>query len=316
MTRGSSRARAWMCGGVAALLAMTGCAADVGAAPPAALASRTLADRFARPEETLEYHFMLDLPALRDSSLAADFAAHVAAPLAGLGSVAAPGPPGWTSYLDSRAGGLARRRLIVRLRRGHVTVKARAASPGALLDLPSCSGRKYEIDQFVAPEYSISSDVPCDGGDAEVLATGSVAAVWSLLERRCPDLWHQLRPAVSAAGRIECAGPARTYDAAVTLEHPAAGVLASAAIAVWFFPPSERQLVELSFTGHVRDRERLEALASYVTSWLSERALLARDQRTKTEQCLSAYLRPHPGARPDTISERARSAASRGAARP
>lgn len=49
--------------------------------------------------------------------------------------------------------------LILRVRDGQITLKARGPSAASVADLAKCDAKKYEIDYFDTPEYSVSSDI-------------------------------------------------------------------------------------------------------------------------------------------------------------
>jgi hypothetical protein len=253
-----------------------------------------LARRFAQPDQTVEYHFMIQVPALSEAGLARSYQARVVEPLkavADLGALDAWKPG---VYLDSPGRDLQRHNLIVRVRRRHVDFKARAASPAALLDLEACSSRKYELDWFGTPEYSISSEIAFDAGEFDATPPAlTPARLWKFVERKCPEVWEQLRPVIGASGEIVVPGVAHMYDAEASLKHPAGTRVKQAGVTVWFFPPTDRFLVELSFTGFVRDRAAMDSMYAELGSRLRKAGLLRADQSSKTEQYFDAYLGPH-----------------------
>jgi hypothetical protein len=59
---------------------------------------------------------------------------------------------------------------------------------------------------------------------------------------------------------------------------------------VWFFPPTNKALVELAFTGYVRDKAALDRLYRDFGKFLKEAGLLKTEQVSKTEQYFQAYL--------------------------
>ncbi len=275
------------------VLALCGGVAPATASPPA---SSGLAEQFARPDQTIEYHLMLRTPSMSEAALADSFAAWVAGPLKVVADVGPPGHCRLGRYVDSRARGLWAHHLVIRVRDGLLTAKVRSSSPVHLLDLAACSARKYEEDCFAALEYSISSDVRFaagDWGDGE--SPGSVQQLWDLLARDCPGLWSQLRPLIAGTAGLEIPGAAHIYAAEATL-HPAPAVtLVKAGVEVWFLPPTDRALAELSFTGYVKDRVVLDGLWREIRRELRAAHLLRADQSSKTEQYFAACFGASPG---------------------
>ena len=259
----------------------------------APVASRALAERFLQPDQTVEYHFMIRVAVLSEPDLEHSFQAAVIGPLKAVADVGMLGKCAPSVYVDSQGRGLKKHDLIVRVRAGHITIKARAASPGAMVDLARCTSRKYEIDQFSTPEYSISSEIGFAAGDSDITAPAlTPAAVWDSVEERCPQVWQQLRPVVRNSGRLEIPGVAHMYSAEATLKHPAGARVKEASVAVWFFPPTDKFLVELAFTGYVRDRAEMDRMYGEVGASLRAAGLLCADQSSKTQQYFTAYFGP------------------------
>jgi hypothetical protein len=289
----------------ALLLAVALPAAIAGASPREAAAARApaapapatagaLAARFAQPDQTLEYHFMIRVPALAEADLSRTYQAGVVEPLKG---VAELGPLGnWKPdvYVDSPGRDLRKHHLIVRVRRGRIAFKERAASPSALLDLEACTSRKYEMDWFGRPEYSISTEIAFDPAEFDATPPAlTTAKLWDFVERKCPGMWRQVRPLVVRASQdLQVPGVAHMYGAQASLKIPAAAKVKEASVAVWFFPPTDRFLVELSFTGFVRDRAGLDSMYTELKGRLQATGLLQADQSSKTEQYFDAYLGP------------------------
>ncbi len=281
---------------VALLAAIAGardCSGAAAAAPvaPASAAAGVLAERFAQPGQTIEYHFMIRVPALAESSLARSYAFAVIEPLGAVAELGALGrwKPG--VYVDSKRRDLQKHNLIVRVRRKHIDLKARAASPAALLDLEACTSRKYEMDWFGTPEYSISSEITFDRDEFDAMPPALMPAkLWDFVQRKCPGVWEQIRPAVQGSGELEIPGVAHMYDAEASLKHPAGTKVKEASVTVWFFPPTDHFLVELSFTGFVKDRAAMDSMYIELKARLGTAGLLRADQTSKTEQYFDAYL--------------------------
>ena len=276
------------------VLAASPSAAPAGPLPTIAsapAAPESLRARFARPDQTVEYHFMLQVDSLSEGTLASAYAARVVGPLRAVADLEPLGKWKPCIYVDSRARDLQRRHLIVRLRQGRIDVKARAAAPAALLDLGECTSRKYEMDYFGTPDYSISSEIVFDRDELDVRSPAwPPGRLWDLLERNCPAMGRQLRAEVPRLGAVEIPGVAHMYGAPAVLKHPAGSRVKEAGIAVWFFPPTGRFLVELSFTGYVRDRADMDRMYADLAARLAAAGLLRKDQSSKTEQYFQAYF--------------------------
>jgi hypothetical protein len=287
--------------------------AQVSAAPTAAgvpaivlpTGPRTLGERFAQPDETVEYHFMIGVAALSEAELPSAFQAGVVDPLKAVADVGVLGKCALAAYVDTRGRALEERHLIVRVREGSITVKARAAAPADLPDLEACVSRKYEIDRFGAAEYSISSEIRCGADEVDIRSPAlTPAAVWAAIEEKCPGVWKQLRPVIRSARELEIPGVAHMYSAPVTLKHPVGARAREASVAVWFFPPTEKFLVELAFTGYVKDRADMERMHGELEARLRTAGLLRTDQTSKTQQYFAAYFASTPG-RPRSGTRRA-----------
>ena len=265
----------------------------------APVAFDALGERFAQPDQTIEYHFMIRVAALSEADLGSAYQAGVVEPLKAVADVGALGRCKAGIYVDSKGRGLQQHNVIVRVRDGRITIKARAASPSALLDLASCASRKYEMDYFGTPDYSISSEFGFGADELDIRPPAlTPARLWDLIGRKCPGVWQQLRPVVRSSGTVEIPGVAHTYGAAATLKHPAAAKVKEAGVAVWFFPPTDRFLVELSFTGFVKDRADMDRMYAELGAALRSAGLLRAEQSSKTEQYFDAYF--GPGNTPDS----------------
>lgn len=274
---------------LAALVATTALASSAFAqtAPAGGLAAS-----FAKPDQTIEYHFMIAAPGLAEADLDKAYKSAVVDPLAVVAEVGALEKPKPGIYVDSRAQGLEKANLIVRVRRGQITVKARAAAPDALLDLAPCSSKKYEMDWFGTPDYSISSDIKFKDEEFDVKASAwTPPKLFDFIGAKCPAIAAQLAPKVAAAGAIEIPGTATMYGASAKLKHPQGGDI-DAGVSVWFFPPTKVSLVELAFTGKVADKARYEKVYGDTLAELKKAGLLAADQTSKTQQYFAAYFGP------------------------
>ena len=251
----------------------------------------TSAARFAEPDQTVEYHFMIAVPAMTEGDLESSFGARIVEPLKAVADVGALGACKLGRYVDSKERGLSRHHLIVRVRDGQITIKARASTPAVLLDLQGCTSKKYEMDYFGTPDYSISSDVAFSPDEYDLTGpTPGIARLWELIERKCPGVWRQIRPAVTGSAGLVIPGVAHMYSAEATLKHASAAKLKEAGVAVWFFPPTDRFLVELAFTGFVKDRAEVDGMYAALRARLRAAGLLRADQSSKTRQYFAAYF--------------------------
>ena len=126
---------------------------------PQAWAQKAKAESFAQKDQTMEYHFMLVEGDLTEKNMTKFLAEKIIAPLKPICDIEVLSKPRTGIYVDSRDRVLDKNKIILRVREGLITAKARAPAPEVLLDLEKCSAKKYEVDYFGQPEYSISSDI-------------------------------------------------------------------------------------------------------------------------------------------------------------
>lgn len=257
----------------------------------AAWAKNAKAESFAQPDQTMEYHFMLNEGGLTEKNIVRFLAEKIIAPLKPICDIELLFKPKKGIYVDSRESVLNKNNIILRVREGQITTKTRALVPEVLLDLEKCSAKKYEVDYFYQPEYSISSDIKFKTEEFDVSPSKwTITDLLGFMGKQCPALLNQLRPVVKDGADIEIPGVALMYSADVTLKHPLAGKARDAGLSVWFFPPTNRALVELSFGGYVRDRAELDPLYAEIGKFLKDAGLLKAEQVSKTEQYFRAYL--------------------------
>ena len=129
------------------------------ASSPAAGEATSVAQKFARPDQTLEYHFMLKTPPFteenRDQALGPLLDA-----MKSIGEIGKLKGPREGAYIDTKDRMLEGRNLILRLRPNLITIKARGTSMDTLIDLKPCVSNKYEQDYFEEIGYSISAEHP------------------------------------------------------------------------------------------------------------------------------------------------------------
>jgi hypothetical protein len=254
-------------------------------------AQKAKAESFAAQDQTMEYHFMLDEGDLTEKNMAKFLAEKIIAPLKPICDIQPLEKPKKGIYVDSRDRVLEKEKIILRVREGQITAKARALAPEVLLDLEKCSTKKYEMDYFQQPEYSISSDIKFKKEEFDVSPSRwTIPDLLGFMGKQCPALLEQLRPVVKDGAGIEIPGVAIMYGADVTLKHSLARKAKGAGLAVWFFPPTNRALVELTFGGYIRDRAELDPLYAEIGKFLKEAGLLKAEQVSKTEQYFRTYI--------------------------
>ena len=195
------------------------------------------------------------------------------------------------AYLDTRDRVLDKAHLIVRLRGGLFTVKARSTDLASLTDLQPCTRIKYEQDFFDEVGYSISSEVVFKKEEwLEDPTKASAKDVMAFLQAKCPALGSQLEPILKPLQSLVAPGVARMYSAEFKLNHPLAARLKEANVAAWLFPGSPHTLVEVAWTGLVSDKAALDRMYYEVRDKLANAGLLTPDQSSKTEQYFKAFL--------------------------
>lgn len=260
-------------------------------APLSATAQKLLKD-FSSAEETLEYHFMLNVPAVNEANRAEVVAALVEKlkPIVQIGELTGPKTG---AYIDTRDRVLDKAHLILRLRPGLFTVKARSTSLNELIDLQACTGQKvkYERDFFEEPGYSISSEYKFK--KEEWIADPTKATVqqtMAFMQDKCPSLLKQLEPFLQPMQSLAAPGTAQMYSAEIKLDHPLNATFKESGFSLWMFPGSAYTLGEIAWTGKVKDKSALDQLYQETREKLMSAGLLAQDQSSKTEQYFYAYF--------------------------
>ena len=254
--------------------------------------AQKLLKNFSSAEETLEYHFMLNVPAVTEANKAEVFAA-VAERLKPIVRVSELTGPKTGAYIDTRDRALGKARLILRLRPGQMTVKARSTSLNDLLDLQPCTGQKikYEKDFFEEPGFSITSEYRFKKDEWLADPTrATVQQTMSFMQDKCPDLLKQLAPLLRPIESISAPGTALMYSADVQLDHPLQAGFKESGFSLWLFPGTTQGLAEIAWTGRVKDKVALEQLYLEVRGKLAQAGMLAKDQSSKTEQYFQAYF--------------------------
>jgi hypothetical protein len=251
--------------------------------------AKSVRDNFGQPKETIEYHFMLKVSDIREKDVEKTLQVSVVDPLKPLVEMERLGKPRSGIYIDSRNYVLDKSYLTVRVRQGQITVRSRGATPEILIDVGDCGSKKYEMDYFVKPYYSISSDIKFKPEEfATTPPALTIPGLWEFMEKKCPALFSQIQPYLKDAA-IEIPGVATMYSADIKLNHPLATKLKEAGLTVWFFPPTDQTLVEFAFTGYNRDREDLDKLYAEIMESVKKAGLLNAEQISKTRQYFRAY---------------------------
>jgi len=263
------------------------------------LFAQNLAEKFSSPDQTIEYHFMLEIKNLNEKDISTAFQSAIVEPLKEIVSVGALGKFKPGIYIDSRSYGLEKQNLIVRVRTGQITIKARASSPDALLDLEKGTSKKYEMDYFGTPDYSISTDIKFPEAEFDIQPSAwTPAKLWDFIEKKSPAIMKQIQPAIQATPDIEIPGVAHMYSANIEIKHPLAQKLkemdglVESGLAVWFFPPTDSYLVELAYTAKVKAQPVAEQLYYDLIEKLKSSGLYASNQISKTQQYFAAYFGP------------------------
>ena len=249
----------------------------------------TLAQKFDKVDQTLEYHYTLKAPSFTDKDIDTVLAPLLES-LKGIGEVGKLEKPKEGAYLDTRDRLLDRAHLIVRLRKGLFTIKARSTNIDELIDLDICEKPKYEQDYFGEVGYTISAEIRYEKD--EWLADPTKATMGQSLEflkKRCPPLHKQLEVILKPLSSLTAPGVAKMWSAEFKPNHPLADGLKESGISAWSFPGTGQTLVEVAWTGYMKDRVQLDMLYYAVKEKLQKADLLAVDQSSKTERYFQAY---------------------------
>ena len=251
-----------------------------------------LMKKFQDPEQTLEYHFTLKAPAFTDKDVD-QVLAPVMAALKPFGEVGPLKKPKEGAYLDTRDRMLDRAHLIVRLRPGLFTVKSRANNVAEMVDLPVCQKAKYELDYFEEVGYSISAEITYDKDKEEWLtkpiSSTTMAQVMAFMKRACPSLYQQLEVILKPISNLTAPGVAKMWGAEFTPNHPLAPTFKESGLSAWTFPGTGQTLVEIAWTGYVKNKAELDLYYRQTRERLDKAGLLAVDQSSKTERYFAAY---------------------------
>jgi hypothetical protein len=200
-------------------------------------------------------------------------------------------------YIDTPDRKLQQEKLILRVKKGKLTVKARGATPENIMDLPKCerekSSKKYELDYFGKPGYSISSSIKFTPEELDI-ANNKITPVKVavFLENACSPLYEVVKDVLEDPA-VVIPGTSNQYKFKVKLgqENPLANNEDfEVDLAIWYFPTTVRTVFELSFTGPASEKVQLEKLQEQTFSFLKERGMLSKNQISKTQTFFNVYL--------------------------
>lgn len=250
-----------------------------------------LEKNFSNAEETLEYHFMLKAPAMTEENRSQVVADLVKA-LKPILAIEKLSGPKYGAYIDSKERVLDKVHLILRLRPGQLTIKARSTSLNDLIDLQPCTGEKnkYERDFFEEPGFSISAEYKFKKDEWIPDPTkASVRQTMDFMQAKCPSLLTQLEPYLKPIESLTAPGTASMYSADIKLDDPLSASFKESGFTLWTFSGSTYTLAEIAWTGRVKDKVALEQLYQATREKLIKADLLAPSQSSKTEQYFQAY---------------------------
>jgi hypothetical protein len=240
----------------------------------------------------LEYHFMLNDTLKIDERSFSEQAGRLLDQLSPLFIVDPKPKRGSSLYVDTKDRKLKRENLILRIREGQITLKARGPSANSVQDIDQCDEKKYEIDFFDIPEYSISSDINFKKEELDIRLPGMTPEkLFAFVGKKCAAAAAALRN-LAADPDVLFPGVNSQYDfkGKLKADHPLAKKLRKVDLSVWFFPPTGRISIELAYTGDAKDKAELDALQQETMRFLEGKGLLNPVQGSKTEYYFSTYM--------------------------
>lgn len=242
-------------------------------------------------KDGLEYHFMLNDTLRIDESSFSQQAGRLLEQLAPMFVIDPKPKKGSSIYVDTKDRKLKKENLILRVRDGRITLKARGPSAASVMDLAKCDSKKYEIDYFDIPEYSISSDIKFKKEEFETRVPGMTAEkLFAFIGQRCAPVADALKSAAADPG-VVFPGVTSQYDfkGKLRVDHPLVKKV-SVDLSVWFFPTTGRSSIELAYSGKAEDKAVLDALQQETMRFLEVKGLLNPSQGSKTEFYFTTYM--------------------------
>ena len=257
-----------------------------------ALARNATPEDFAQPDQTLEYHLLINSNVnLSQQQLDKALPAYILDRFAPLLSIGPAAKPKAGMYVDSPDRILMQQSLILRVEEGLITFKSRGSSPEMVVDLAKCHGKKHEMDFYGLPEYSVSTDLRFTRGEFDAGFAGiTLQKLYTFVETKCSAAFLPYMPLLRDNPSIRIPGAVTMFDYKARLNHPLAAKVKAAVVSAWFFPPTREKLLELSFRGYVRDRADLDRLSGELLGFLRGRGLLDPRQMSKTDYYFKAFF--------------------------
>jgi len=194
-------------------------------------------------------------------------------------------------YVDTSDRIFRKNNMILRVRKGLITIKARGDRASEVVDLEQCNRKKYEYDLFDKNVYSISSDITFKNDEFDIsLKRITLGKLFSFMQQKCPSIYKYLAP-ISRNPKVVIPGVASQYSFKITLsDHRYASKLDFIDFDIWFFPPTGKMVMELSYTGRAKHKKELEELYKITRDFLKRKGLLHPVQVSKTEAYFRAYF--------------------------
>lgn len=233
---------------------------------------------------SLEYHFLLNDTVNVSEASMPTLPAQLIEQLAPMFVVKAEGEHDVGMYVDTPERLLQQQNLILRVKEGKITLKARAETPDSVLDVAKCDKKKYEIDYSGQTEYAVSSDLKFKDDELDIAFTAiTPQKLYAFIQTRCPAMYAHLTPFVNDT-QVTIPGVASQYEFEASLppDHPAAKK-AEVTLTLWFMTPKDEIVVELAYSGAAADKAALDALQSETIEFLTSKGLLRAEQQSKTQ---------------------------------
>lgn len=263
-----------------------------------ALPSSLFATDKAKFEECgIEYHFILNDLTNIDEQYMPIMPDQVVVKLSPMFVIDPKGKMKNGMYIDTPDRKLKGKNLILRVKKGKLTVKARGTAPEVIADLPKCERKKskkeYELDVFGKPGYSISSSIKFTHEELDISNNKiTPAKVGSFLQTACAPLYTYVKELLDDPA-VVIPGTSNQYKFKVKLGkgYPLADDKdLEVDLAIWYFPTTTETVFELSYTGSASERTQLEELQKQTFAFLKERGMLSKKQISKTETFFKVYL--------------------------
>ncbi len=240
---------------------------------------------------TLEYHFVLNDTVNVAEEYMPTLPAQIVEELAPMYIIKAEGKHNTGMYVDTKDRALDKLHLILRVKKGKITIKARGASPEAVVDLEKCDKKKYEVDYFGSVAYSVSTDIKFKEEEFDIdFVDITPKKLYAFVLQECPAAYEHIKP-ITENPYVRIPGVASQYKfkASLRKDHPLAEKI-EVDFAIWFFPPTDETVLELAYTGDAADKEDLDQLQAETFEFLKTKGLLHPDQTSKTQYYFNTFL--------------------------